>query len=266
MYLINSYKFGGGAPAVDPDAQAFITAASITDPTQQSAIDTLVVQLKADSLWTKSRAIYPFIGGTATTHKWNLKDPQDLDASFRLVFNGGWTHSANGALPNGTNGFADTKLIPSVAIFGTNQNIHLSHYSRTNTAGRYEFGNSYNASGNTFTLIQKFSNNNIYAMFGAFVNIAVPTGLGFAIANSTSAGVKAIKNGVVVATGAVASVNLSSFTRSTYLSADNRQGVAIEFSTKECAFASIGDGLTDAEAADYYTAVQAFQTSLSRQV
>jgi hypothetical protein len=118
MYLINSYKFGGGAPPpIDPDAQAFLTAAAITDPTITSAIDTLVVQLKADGIWTKMKALYPFVGGTASTHKYNLKDPQDLDASFRLVFNGGWTHSANGALPNGTNGFADTKLIPSVAIF-----------------------------------------------------------------------------------------------------------------------------------------------------
>jgi hypothetical protein len=35
-----------GGPSVDPDAQAFITAASITNPTQQSAVNTLVVDLK----------------------------------------------------------------------------------------------------------------------------------------------------------------------------------------------------------------------------
>jgi hypothetical protein len=38
------------------------------------------------------------------------------------------------------------------------------------------------------------------------------------------------------------------------------------WSDKECAFASIGDGLTDTEAANFYTAVQAFQTTLNRQV
>jgi hypothetical protein len=32
------------------------------------------------------------------------------------------------------------------------------------------------------------------------------------------------------------------------------------------AFASIGDGLTNTEAANFYTAVQAYQTTLSRQV
>ena len=71
---------------VDPDAQAFITAASITDPTQQSAINQLVVDLKGYSIWTKMSAIYPMVGGTASSHKFNLKDPRDLDAAFRLVF------------------------------------------------------------------------------------------------------------------------------------------------------------------------------------
>jgi hypothetical protein len=252
------------AAAYDPDAQAFITAAVITDVTQQGAINTLVLALKGYSIWTKFKAIYPIVGGTASQHKFNLKDPRDLDAAYRLTFANGWTHSANGMTP--LNAFADTKLIPSAAIFGSNQNIHLSHYSRSNTAGGYEFGNSLTASGNSFGLIGKFSNNNIYAFFGAFNNIAIPTGLGFAMANSTSAGVKAIKNGVVVRTGAVASVNLASFTRSTYLGADNRIGVAADFSTKQCAFASIGEGLTDTEATNLYTAVQAFQTSLNRQI
>ena len=54
---------GGG---VDPDAQAFITAAGITNPTQQAAINTLVVDLKGYNVWTKMKALYPFVGGTAS--------------------------------------------------------------------------------------------------------------------------------------------------------------------------------------------------------
>ena len=65
------------------------------------------------------------IGSTATTYqpvattastifasqfKYNLKDPRNLDAAFRQVFNGGWTYSKQGATPNGTNGYSDTKL------------------------------------------------------------------------------------------------------------------------------------------------------------
>ena len=77
-----------GLPTTDPDAQAFITAAAITDPTQQAAINTLVVDLKGYSIWTKMKALYPFVGGTASAHKFNLKDPRDLDSAFRLVFSG----------------------------------------------------------------------------------------------------------------------------------------------------------------------------------
>ena len=118
----------GGIP-LDPDAVAFLTAAGITDATITTAIDTLVIQLKTIGVWTKLKAIYPFVGGTATTHKFNLKDPADTDAAFRLAFVGGWTHSANGALPNGTNAYASTKLNPFVHL--TNNNTHLSFYSRT---------------------------------------------------------------------------------------------------------------------------------------
>ena len=104
-----------GPPA---DAQAFITAAGITDPTQQSAIITLVTDLKGYGLWTKMKAIYPFVGGTATTHKFNLKNPLDTDGAFRLSFSGGWTHSANGALPNGTNAFANAFCASSLSNSG----------------------------------------------------------------------------------------------------------------------------------------------------
>ena len=92
----------------DTDAQAFITAAGITDSTQQNAVNQLVLDLKSYSLWTKMSAIYPFVGGTSTTHKFNLKDPRDLDVAYRLAFFGGWTHNANGITGNGTNTYADT--------------------------------------------------------------------------------------------------------------------------------------------------------------
>ena len=106
--ILNSFSIPSSGGSVDPDAQAFITAAGITDPTQQSAINTLVVGLKADNLWTSMQAIYPFVGGTASSHKYNLKDPRDLDAAKRLVFNGGWTHNADGITGNGVNTYAET--------------------------------------------------------------------------------------------------------------------------------------------------------------
>jgi hypothetical protein len=51
-----------------------------------------------------------------------------------------------------------------------------------------------------------------------------------------------------------------------YIGARNNVLVASGFDNKETAFYSIGDGLTDTEAANFYTAVQTFQTTLGRQV
>ena len=120
-------------PALDPDAVAFLSAAGITDPTIESAVNTLVVDLKGYSIWTKMQAIYPFVGGTATTHKWNLINPLDTNAAFRLVFNGGWIHSINGALPNGTNGYANTFLNASSNLGQFNH--HHSFYHNTDNVG-----------------------------------------------------------------------------------------------------------------------------------
>lgn len=96
----------------DPDAQAFITAANITNSTQQTAINNLVVGLKADGLWTNMTAIYPFVGGTATTHKWNLRNT----ATNQLTFFGGFTHDSNGVTGNGTNSYATTNIYNSATL------------------------------------------------------------------------------------------------------------------------------------------------------
>ena len=53
---------------------------------------------------------------------------------------------------------------------------------------------------------------------------------------------------------------------SIYIGGVNNNGTLIEPSTKQCAFASIGDGLTDAQVNNLYNSVQTFQTSLSRNV
>src|SRR6476619_7918758 len=63
----------------DADAKRFIDSSGITWSSQKLAINNFVKQLKDSSLWTKFLAVYPMVGGTANTTKWNLKDPRDLD-------------------------------------------------------------------------------------------------------------------------------------------------------------------------------------------
>jgi hypothetical protein len=75
---------------------------------------------------------------------------------------------------------------------------------------------------------------------------------------------KGYKNSTLKITGAVNSntTPIQNF----YIGAYNSNGTAVYYSTKQCAFASIGDGLTDAEVTSYYTAVQAYNTTLARNV
>ena len=119
---------------VDTDAQNVINAIQSTGvtltTTQKNACNQLIGNLKTYGIWTKIKALYGFLGGTASAHKFNWKDPRDLDAAYRLVFNGGWTHSSTGALPNGTTGYADTKIIPNNVV--SLSSAHFSKYNRTN--------------------------------------------------------------------------------------------------------------------------------------
>ena len=78
-FLVNPYYYAG---CTDTDALAFLSAAAITDATITSAICGLVTSMKNDGTWAKCNAIYPFVGGTAITHKFNLKNPLDTNAAF----------------------------------------------------------------------------------------------------------------------------------------------------------------------------------------
>jgi hypothetical protein len=196
----------------------------------------------------------------ASQFKYNLKDPRDLDAAFRLVFNGGWTHSSTGATPNGTNGYADTLLIPSTSL--SISSSHLSVYSRTNTPSTAYVG--YDIARGNYSLITQYNGNIFFANLenaGLYLASAtVSNGLGFYIAsriNNTS--VQGFKNSSKL----INAVQSSSLATSSLLIGSIG---TTNFSSKQYAFASIGDGLTDTEAANFYTRVQAFQTALSRQV
>ena len=251
----------------DADAQAFVTAANIQDQVEANAINNLVIGMKADGLWTKMKAVYPFVGGTATTHKWNLKNPLDTDAAFRLVFNGGWTHSANGATPNGTNGYADTFFIPSTHL--TTSSAHFSKYNRTNDLAGSKADGVRDGQNSTF-FQHNFTSANIcigevggvvsYIQTdsrGLFTGVRTATNVSKVFKNSTQQG---STNTTTIT--ALPQYNLILGARGDY----TPSFAVTNYNSYQCAFASIGDGLTDTEAANLYTRVQNFNTALARQV
>ena len=263
MFVINQNIFGDS----DADAQAFLTVTGITDSTISNAINTLVLGLKANNLLTKMLAVYPFVGGTATTHKYNLKDPRDLDAAFRLGFNGGITHSGTGALPNGSTGYANT-FLNQVSQSLTNSN-HFSVYYRNNTTGVRTDG-AYKASAPSAWWQMSLKDTTYTFMYGSLaqpigVSISDTRGL-FTLSRQSSTNLRSFRNdGFLANTTSTKSVTNSV---TVYLFARHYEGLSYGeyFNNKECAFASLGTGLDDTDVSKLYTLVQAFQTTLGRQV
>jgi hypothetical protein len=247
----------------DVDAQAFITAASITDGIQKIAIYRLVTDLKGYSIWTKMKALYPVVGGTAASHAVNLKTP----GTYNLTFTLGWTHSSTGMTPNGTSDYANTTITTSLLSLNSG---HLSYYSRTNSTGVMgEMGALRNTPNSYTDLGINSSGNGAYIRFnngGVPTYIANADSIGFYIGLRTASNVlKLFKNGSSIQSLTTVS-SATDATRPIYIGAINNQGTAINFTNRQCAFSSIGDGLTDTEAANFYTAVQTYQINLSRQV
>lgn len=202
----------------------------------------------------------------ASQMKYNLKDARDLDAAFRLTWSGGWTYSATGATPNGTNAYADTKLNDSIL---TPNSSHLSFYSRTNiNQPTYDIGlfNSING-----IWLGVGNNNRIKA--GIFqtgasgeLDQAVTNTLGFVVATKNGSTTStAYKNGVNLISGVKPDTSATNTT--VYLGALNQNGVpAYGFSTKQIGFATIGNGLSDQDNMLFNQIVEKYQVALSRGV
>ena len=245
---------------------AWIAATGETDLTILGALNTLESDLTTYGLTAKMKAVYPMVGGTAAKHKFNFMDARDLDAAFRLVFIGGWTHSSNGITGNSVNTYADTKIIPLTHL--NNFNSSFSIYNRTSgyNAG---FEGGVISSGNWYGHINyDASFPTGHAIQGSrFMIATIPNDRNLVIFNRT-----ANNNANIFINNSKITTNTSTSTDSRansniYLGAVNWVGFGTAYpSNRNIALASIGDGLTDTEAANFYTAVQAFQTTLGRQV
>jgi lysophospholipase L1-like esterase len=254
------WNLSGG---LDIDAKAYITAAGLTDSTQILSINNFVKGLKEVSLWNKMYAIYPFIGGTAATHKWNLKDSRDLDAAFRLTFNGAAaTHNQYGidwpavATINANTHFnpsADPYNFGMTAYIGNNidQGYIMGNFNGSASAnlqggGRKPTGSIYNVSPYAVALPTP-----LYSLYNIFGVVSL---------NRTSNVYSSIyRNGIKMGSNTAtesASVNAIIFLNN----------VTSNFSAgnSRMQFAAIHQGLTDSENVIFSTLINNMQTSLSR--
>ncbi len=175
--------------------------------------------------------------------------------------------------PNGTSAYADTNM--QVNLIAQNSG-HLSYYSRSNTAG----AGTFKVEMGYLKLTPSVSASSVCILrdtqsFGVINsdNITSPTTnadtRGFYISNRVNSTNQTFdKNGTQVVNSADASVAPTSAVMSFWIGGRNSpdNSAAINFTDRECSFASIGDGLTPTERTNFRTAVQAYQTTLNRQI
>lgn len=266
------YPFSFIKTGFDPDAQNFINTAGITNSTEQSAINTLVISLKSYNLWSnKMFCIYPFVGGTSVTCSYNLIDP----TKYQITWGGGVTFNSSGVTGNGTNGFGNTQFNPNVvnSTTGITTSFSYSIYSRTQSySNNIELGNAgnngvssmaiYAGRADTNALIDNYSS----SQGRSFWSTASTRGL-FLCSRTAINNLVAYRNTTLERTRTTteSASNITDMNRSCYLLAYNFSTPG-GYSSRQLAFSHIGLGLTATEITNLYNTQQTFQTSLGRQV
>ena len=255
MILASHGLIASQIASFDADAVAFFnrvtTAGGSLSNTEKAAVNQLVLDLKANSLWTPMKAIYPMVGASAAACAQNLKS-----SSFTGTFTSGWTFASTGVTGNGTSAYMDTGISASGQL--SISSAHMSSYNNTTPNGGVMLSN-----GNLSCFLQ-YSATQLYGGLAntSFINSAASMTASFIMVNRPSSStLKIIRNNTIVLSNTSntgTSYNLANIEMARYGSGF--------YESSRFAFASIGDGLTDTQASNFYTAVQAFQTTLSRQV
>ena len=252
----------------DADAVAFFTrvttAGGSLSNTEKVAVNQLVLDMKSAGIWSAMKAVYPMVGASSAACKQNL-----VSSSFTGTFSTGWTFASTGITGNGTSAYMNTTLAPSGNL--SLNSSHLSYYSRTdNRRDQVEIGiGDFTGAESGLYILSR----TIFGIYHANNSKETNSNMtdysdsrGFFINNRVSSSAMSLfRNNVKQTDSSNNTTFLSNL--SIYVGAQNSTFANPRLpSNRECAFASIGDGLTDTQASNLYTAVQAFNTTLSRQV
>jgi hypothetical protein len=261
----------------DRDVAAFIDAENNAGYSmtalEQNAIETFVKTLKRNGLWKRmgDYAIYPMVGDTADSQKFNLLNPLDTDGAFRLTYYGSPIHSSLGVKGNGTNQYVDTHI--NLRILGADpKNVSMSAWAQESTAyytmGAYDGGNW------GLALAPRYTDDKMWYIIGKawdFINTpttymyGIPITDGsqlFSITVNTYPNQQAYRNGVLLD---------DHFIAPQYLPAENitiigvgRSGGFRQYSPNTVSYASLLAGLTTSEALIHSNAVTTLMTTLDR--
>ena len=272
------FSISGNADLYDQDATAFLQTVNISDTQIRTGINNFVTTLKNNGVWYKMSGIYPFVGSTEYQHKFNLKDPQDSDNSFRLGFSGAGTiHTTSGVDFAGTDDYANVFFNPSGDLTG--YPVHLSFLSLADSsADSVDIGCAPFNLGNPRLLISAEYNSPNSALFDSYdfttgrVSISSPNSKAFYAAsriNTTSGFMMLFNSSTTPTKSSRTTADISGLAKpdfDIFLGAINKGGTPYyeNISNRKFGFFSVGDGLTSGECVNLYSAVKQLQYDLNR--
>lgn len=263
--LVTSFSY-------DADAQAFFNAVVANGGTISTAtkgyVNTFVLAAKANGYWSKLNRINLFCGDQLLAAVVPLKigGGNTTDTNHNFV-NGDYTE-ATGLTGDGSTKYLETGLNPSVSL--TANSTHISVYNRSST-GSGHIGSE--SGSNNFEMWAPLGGGTVYSdQYNATggqgrVNTSgsVATPWGFLVGSRISSSDHQIyRNGSSVATSATSGGSIPS--QAIFIFATSNNGSPGDYSGNSYGSYSFGDGLTSTDVTNYYNDLQAFQTSLARNI
>ena len=198
---------GGGS---DVDANAYIAEVIAVGGTlsagDKTAIQELYSNLKTDSLYTKIKYMYPFMGGTADAHSVEGIQPTDVNytISWKNNISGSSAHTSAGVDCTSNNGVGVINLSPN-DIHSSVDDITLGGYvstAVTNDQGFLIGSNIINTQ--RYNFLTPFDSNNVYIglgrdNFAIYDNTVAPVGRWIG-SRTSSTDLQLYKNGSSVVT------------------------------------------------------------------
>jgi len=268
MILASNGIIASQIASFDADAVAFFTrvttAGGSLSATEKQAVNQLVLDMKSAGIWSSMKAIYPMVGASAAACAQNLKS-----SSFTGTFTSGWTFASTGVTGNGTSSYMTTGLNPSTVVSGGGNFFVYTNNNGTNLTQSRDLGIIDTASENDCVVNFNAETYSLQGLYGGppqFVTSPFnSSNLGFFQANVFGTTNSIVRNNSILTT------NTNGFTyinETMYLGAAKRvsTGVPVTPSDRRYCFAGVSDGLSNTNLSLFYTAVQAFQTTLSRNV
>lgn len=249
----------------DPDAQAYIMAAGVTDATYKDAINQFILDLKAASIWTKFDRLWLFANQDATAALMDIKALENATPVNAPAFTAG-----RGYAGNGSTSYLNTNFVPST--HGVNYTLNSALMAAEVVSvgaiqGSAIMGMSINGVATT-QIFPRFSDGNAYGDVNsnsagdmAAVN-ANADGALFMVQRTASNAAALYRNNVLLDDTAAASTSLPAV--AIFVLGRNSNGTLgfPSSSSRQCAMAAFASSFNSTERAAFQAARDALKTAI----